>query len=136
MTADTPPLDRARLDAVTDGDRDLQREVLGIFFAHVPGYVEAIRAARRHDIPWRSAVHRLKGAARSIGALPLATAAGEAELALPRLRTVRLTDLEQEIARLAAAVAGMEDLACALDSGPGRTGVCGADLGLPKSRSS
>lgn len=117
MISDTPPLDRARLDAVTDGDRELQREVLGIFFAQVPDYVEAIRAARRHDIQWRSAVHRLKGAARSIGALPLASAAGEAELALPRLRTACLAGLEQEIARLAKAVAGMEDLARALDGG-------------------
>lgn len=114
MTEAAPPLDRARLDGVTDGDTGLQREVLAIFFAQVPGYLRDIRAAREHDGQWRSAVHRLKGAARSIGALPLAQAAGEAELAMLRLRPACVATLEGEVARLEATVAGMDDLAAAL----------------------
>lgn len=113
MNEAAPPLDRAHLDAVTDGDRTLQKEVLAIFFAQVPLYILAVREARHDDGQWRSAVHRLKGAARSIGAVPLARAGGEAELALPRERAACIVALESEIARLETMIAGIPELAAA-----------------------
>ncbi|NVJ97587.1 MAG: Hpt domain-containing protein [Alphaproteobacteria bacterium] len=71
-------LDRGHLNGYTGGDRELAKQVLEIFADNAPGYLDVLSAADCDN--WRSAAHKLKGAARGIGAWRLARAAERAEL--------------------------------------------------------
>ena len=61
----------------TAGDRSLEREILQIFLEHVPHYIDVLKAIETDN--WRAMAHKLKGAARSIGAWELACEAERAE---------------------------------------------------------
>ncbi len=61
----------------TTGDRALEREVLQIFLDNAPIYIENL--SNDDDTKWCSIAHKLKGAARSIGAWNLACEAERAE---------------------------------------------------------
>lgn len=74
------PLDLAHLTRQTLGDGDLQSEVLNLFVGQVPIYLERLKSAREPRARLEAA-HTLKGAARGIGAWPLARAAEVAECA-------------------------------------------------------
>jgi HPt (histidine-containing phosphotransfer) domain-containing protein len=71
------PLDLSHLAGQTMGDRDLEREVLGMF-------VEQAKTVRRRigkaDLKERLFLaHALKGSARGVGAFPIAECAGAIE---------------------------------------------------------
>jgi len=71
------PVDLAYLARFTLGNVALEREVLQLFAAQMPLYLEALRGARVRKA-WREAAHSIKGSACAVGAWRLA---GCAELA-------------------------------------------------------
>ena len=86
MTAMAHPVDLAHLDRYTGGDRAINQEILGLFDNHcreILRRLEDIASDPAAGKTWREAAHTLKGAARGIGAFPLADAAAEAEKAIP-----------------------------------------------------
>lgn len=103
MTGDDrePPFDRAYFASYTGGDDVLANEVLDLFFDNAPSYLDALTKAEGSD-DWRAAAHRLKGAARSIGARPLARAAAEAETAPRPDQAAAVERVRAELDRLRA----------------------------------
>lgn len=97
MTESFPVLDMDLLDDITDGNVELQVEVVRVFLANAPTYLSSLRAARDASV-WRDQAHKLKGAARSVGAMRLAHIAALAEESPPighADRTATLEELEQ-----------------------------------------
>lgn len=74
----TRPVDLAHLARHTMEDRDLEREVLQMFVVQSQVYLIRLKDARTADT-WRDAAHTIKGAARGIGAWPVAELADDAE---------------------------------------------------------
>lgn len=70
-------LDPGHLRGFTGGDTDFEAQILGVFAEKAPGYLEDLALADAES--WRSCAHKLKGAARSIGAWRLAREAERAE---------------------------------------------------------
>ena len=60
-------LDRAHLAHYTMGSPALEREIIGLFTAHLPILVESLATAQSAD-EWRFATHTLKGSAQAVGA--------------------------------------------------------------------
>src|SRR5262245_30113885 len=90
-----PPIDVAHLEKQTMGNRDLRNQVLRLFLKQSEDCVRRIRAAG--DIAARSeAAHTLSGAARGVGAFPVAYIANEIELAKAAV-TGRLIALDRAI---------------------------------------
>ncbi|MCP3054531.1 Hpt domain-containing protein [Aurantimonas marianensis] len=67
------PIDLVHLARQTSGDRKLEAEVLGLLMRHLEMFDERLEIATRDES--RYIAHALKGAARNIGAFPLADAA-------------------------------------------------------------
>ena len=78
--AKSRPFDTQFLDRVTFGDRKLARELLMLFGAQANSLVDAIASATGR-VEQREIAHRLKGAARAVGAFNVARAAEEIEFA-------------------------------------------------------
>ncbi|GAB4126256.1 MAG: Hpt domain-containing protein [Rhodothalassiaceae bacterium] len=78
-----PVFDETHLWSFTDGDRGLMAEVLRLFLAQESEYFAGLDAAGANEKAWREAAHRLKGAARAIGAKRLARMAALAETSAP-----------------------------------------------------
>jgi PAS domain S-box-containing protein len=104
-------LDRAQLAVYSDGDLNIEQEILREFWASNSDDVQALRAAYTEwDFPgmvkW---AHRVKGAARMVGAEPLGSAAQVLEeTAKQQDRAVfeaRLAEFNGELDRLAFALA-------------------------------
>ncbi len=74
-----PVIDLAHLDQYTLGDLSLQSELLHLFRIQLQNQAEELFSCSE-EAKWRSAVHTLKGAARSIGAGQVADVAEELEL--------------------------------------------------------
>ena len=95
----TGAVDFAYLEGFTAGDKQVIAEVLALFLQQAEGWVVSLRAA---DPGWRDVVHTIKGAARGVGANPLADACARAEAAgesgLPGVRQA----LSEAIAAVAA----------------------------------
>ncbi len=70
--------DRDHLKAFTSGDPFFEKQVLDIFVQNAPGYLVELSQASVDD--WSALAHKLKGAARGIGAWRLARASERAEL--------------------------------------------------------
>lgn len=70
-------LDVEHLSGFTGGDPDFECQILAIFVDNAPGYLAALSGT--DDDNWKTTAHKLKGAARSIGAWNLARAAERAE---------------------------------------------------------
>ena len=69
-------LDLAHLDAQTQGDRGLQRELLCLFTAQSPGLIARMEALGSEETrTLEDLAHRLKGSALAIGAFGVAAAA-------------------------------------------------------------
>ncbi len=68
-------IDTAHLARYTMGDVKLERELLGMFDAQLEELMAALEAARGNGREWKLAAHTLKGAARAVGAFPLAETA-------------------------------------------------------------
>ena len=86
MTATAQPVDLAHLDRYTGGDRAINEEILVLFENHCREMLqrlEGIASDPSAAKTWRETTHTLKGAARGIGAFPIADAAAEAEKAIP-----------------------------------------------------
>lgn len=97
-------LDRAHFDHMTGADTALQHEVLGLFRMQVDGW----RAALAGEPNWRDAVHTMKGSARGIGLVALASACEAAERADEPDLPARLAEVA---AALDAALAALEQFA-------------------------
>ena len=72
------PIDLVHLSRLTMGDKALELDVLKMFLAHIPNYIEMIKSAKSEDEIYIAA-HTLKGAASNVGAFQLADIAREAE---------------------------------------------------------
>jgi len=68
-------IDTAHLARYTMGDVKLERELLGMFDAQLEELLTALENARGDVRAWKLAAHTLKGAARAVGAFPLAETA-------------------------------------------------------------
>jgi len=86
------------LDRVTFGDHKLARELLMLFGAQANSLLEAVATAADRTAQ-REVAHRLKGAARGVGAFDVARAAEEIETAADAVA------LETALAHLTARVA-------------------------------
>ena len=85
MTTRVQPVDLAHLDRYTGGDRKINEEILGLFENHCREMLQRLEEIATDPgaaKTWRETMHTLKGAARGIGAFPLADAAAEAEKAV------------------------------------------------------
>lgn len=74
---ETIVLDLDHLSGFTGGDPDFECQVLDIFVENAPGYLDDLCRIEQEN--WKMTAHKLKGAARSIGAWRLARAAERAE---------------------------------------------------------
>lgn len=84
---------------MTGGDRGLAREVIGVFLDNAGDYLAALDGAS--DLAaWKGAAHKLKGAARGLGAWRLEGLCKEAEA---------IGDLDGERHALSAAIAAAID---------------------------
>ncbi len=72
------PVDLVHLSRLTMGDKDLELDVLKMFLAQIPSYLEMIKSASTKDEIYNAA-HTVKGAAANVGAFPLANLARDAE---------------------------------------------------------
>ena len=97
----TALFDLTHLRRYTGGSEDLEREILGLFCAEVPGYLVALSTARTPK-DWHMAAHTLKGSALAVGANRLAQAAASAERAAPAEHANALTQLACAIELLLA----------------------------------
>ena len=81
QVAHPPPLDPAVLDALTGGDPQQARALLDDFLASTDDDLATLQAAREHgDLPALTRqAHKVKGAARMLGALELADTAAQLE---------------------------------------------------------
>ncbi|WP_417461883.1 Hpt domain-containing protein [Kordiimonas sp.] len=70
-------LDPEHLRGFSGGDTDFEAQILGVFAEKAPDYLVDLAGADASS--WRSYAHKLKGAARSIGAWRLARQAERAE---------------------------------------------------------
>jgi HPt (histidine-containing phosphotransfer) domain-containing protein len=97
-----PAIDLEHLGTYTQGDRDLERELLSMFLPSAKSYIDSMSAAAGggagHD--WWTAAHSLKGVALGVGARELADLAASAE----PLRDSGGGDRDDHIARLRAAL--------------------------------
>jgi HPt (histidine-containing phosphotransfer) domain-containing protein len=103
LAPDGPAIDIDHLVSMTLGERDLEREVLGLFARQ-----SAELLARLERLPREGAAlaHTLKGSARGIGAFAVAQAADELE---QRLRqglpvTAEVSALQQSVDAALAAI--------------------------------
>ena len=111
------PLDFTHLDRYTGGDRQLNKEVLGLFEAECHAMLarlEVLIGAEEVDgrpapKAWHEVTHTLKGAARGVGAFGLADAAAEAEKIGPSQTTEALAVLERIKEKSAAVHRCIED---------------------------
>ena len=75
------PVDLTHLSRYTGGERALNAEVLQLFVDQSADLMRQLQGVvdARDSKTWRHITHSLKGAARGIGAFPLAQVAAEAE---------------------------------------------------------
>jgi HPt (histidine-containing phosphotransfer) domain-containing protein len=72
------PIDHVHLARYTFGNRALEVEVLQLFAAQAPLYLDLLRSAETVK-DWRDAAHTLKGSARAVGAFAVAEMSERAE---------------------------------------------------------
>ena len=83
MTSAETAIDLDHLNRYTGGDRDLNEEILRLFEDQCVAMLTQLDALAWEGTAagksWREITHALKGAARGVGAFPLADIAAEAE---------------------------------------------------------
>lgn len=104
-------LDIAALDILTGGDDAAARAVLDDFLATTRGDLGALReaVARRHPRDVQRAAHRIRGAALTVGAGPMARLAQQAEAACDTELSPDWAALESLAARLADAAGAVAE---------------------------
>lgn len=105
------PIDHAHLARYTFGNRELEREVLGLFAEQAPTTLNWLKTSTTPK-SWRDAAHTLKGSARAVGAFEVATAAEAAE-GLSQCPSE--ADKTEAVARLERALETVRDYICRLD---------------------
>jgi len=95
-------VDRAYLARFTLGNVALEREVLELFVAQAPVYLQRLREADCAKA-WRQATHTIKGSASAIGAWRLARLAELAERVDGSQTAVREGDRDEAAAAVAMA---------------------------------
>jgi HPt (histidine-containing phosphotransfer) domain-containing protein len=83
-----PVLDLAHLRAFTDGDPQLEGELLTLFLSTAEVYLAAMASALQTEQSWRSPVHALKGASGNLGARRVMQLAQAAERLPPCATTL------------------------------------------------
>jgi HPt (histidine-containing phosphotransfer) domain-containing protein len=86
MAGTENPVDLDHLDRYTGGDRAINEEILRLFDAQCReslATLDRLAQGSGNSKEWRDITHRLKGAARGIGAFGLGDAAAEAEETFP-----------------------------------------------------
>ncbi len=78
-----PVLDLDHLRSFTDGDPQLEGELLTLYLSTADVYLAAMAAALQSGDSWRSPVHALKGASGNLGARRVMALARAAEHAKP-----------------------------------------------------
>ena len=75
------PIDLAKLEKITKGDREFQQQLLTIFMEDAPGFVEVIKKAitTQDYETLESKAHQLKGSSASIAMFGLSTIAEKLE---------------------------------------------------------
>jgi HPt (histidine-containing phosphotransfer) domain-containing protein len=101
-------VDLAHLDQYTLGDLSLQAELLQLFRMQLKNQTEELVSCGDATL-WRSAVHTLKGAARSVGAGPVADVAEAMEMVEFSDAAARAAVLSRLIATRAAFEAQIEE---------------------------
>lgn len=97
------PVDLVHLSRHTLGNRELEREILRLFYKQSGIYLERMRHAKSTD-EWRDAVHTIKGSARGIGAWGVVGIAEKMEkVAAARLKKQRARMIEEFASKLADA---------------------------------
>ena len=91
-------VDTAHLARYTMGDEGLERELLRMFAAQAGELLATLEKAEDREA-WRLAAHTLKGAARAIGAFPIAEEAARLERLSPQEGRRVLDVLRRRIAR-------------------------------------
>ena len=74
---EAPPIDMAHLTRHTLGDEEIAREVLDLFLIEMRSAQEVVRGGEETEL--RAVAHRIKGAARAVGAFGLADIAARIE---------------------------------------------------------
>lgn len=72
------PIDLVHLSRLTMGDKELELDVLRMFLAQIPNYLQMMKSAKNSDEIYVAA-HTIKGAASNVGAFSLAQMARDAE---------------------------------------------------------
>lgn len=80
---DEPVLDLDHLNAFTDGDASLERELAGLYLTSASHYLAAMTSALRQGQSWTASAHALKGASANLGARRVAALARLAERTAP-----------------------------------------------------
>jgi HPt (histidine-containing phosphotransfer) domain-containing protein len=97
-------LDLVHLRRYTQGNAELEAELLGLFAGQVPDLMNEIRKGPAAD-GWKLAVHTLKGSARAVGAVAvgdLAARLEKMEPSTPAETWKKLADIvEKEVAAFA-----------------------------------
>ena len=101
----TALLDKNQLAQFSGGDAAMEREILGFFHTNAQDYIADMEQACTSE-EWKQFAHKLKGAARSIGAMALGELAEEAELVADQVPDTRHSYLP----RLRSALAELADL--------------------------
>jgi HPt (histidine-containing phosphotransfer) domain-containing protein len=76
--APAQPVDYQHLEAQAAGNREVMREVLGLFVTHCEQVIGELERAGDAKT-WKQWTHTLKGSARGVGAFAVAEAAADAE---------------------------------------------------------
>ncbi|MFT4034711.1 MAG: ATP-binding protein [Patulibacter sp.] len=108
-------LDVAALDLLTGGDERVARAVLDDFVATTQGDISALHAAiaRRNARDAQRAAHRIRGAALTVGARPMARLAQQAEEGADEALVPDWATLERLAAHIGDAVLAVADEAAA-----------------------
>lgn len=101
-------VDVAHLDQYTLGDLSLQAELLQLFRVQLKNQTEELVSCADAEL-WKSAVHTLKGAARSVGAGPVGDVAEAMEMVEFSDAAARAALLSRLIATRAAFEAQIEE---------------------------
>ena len=91
------PVDLAYLADISDGDAQLERELLALYLSTARGYLRDLRDSLDAPSSWERAAHSLKGSSRGVGAGAVADLAERAEHAPPS--NAMLQDLETALHR-------------------------------------
>ena len=79
--SEQPPIDLAHLEMFTEGDPEVEKELLDLFFNEADSSISELEQsfANNDSDAWEKTAHRLKGASVNLGANPLSDACETAE---------------------------------------------------------